>query len=169
MKYCFNSRGTFSQLPKSTISNNADSEILDNGTTDVPLSKTTSRVTCPKCSALVCTKCRSLTHGGECPKTDLDPELESQLKKWKIKRCPKCRTGVRKVFGCPHIACRCGAHFCFQCLKPILQCVGCDDEDSVSILLGGMFPTSDNSGAVYSLDILRVDCSCDIVSTPIEH
>ncbi len=60
-------------------------------------------VSCPTCGFSVCTKCRALTHVGECPTSDLDAELEQQLKKWKIKRCPKCRTGVRKVYGCGHV------------------------------------------------------------------
>src|SRR6266542_6521693 len=52
-------------------------------------------VSCPTCSTSVCTQCRSPTHAGECPKSDLDPLLEEQLKKWKVKRCPKCRGGIR--------------------------------------------------------------------------
>jgi len=89
------------------------------------------RIACPTCFTSVCTKCHSIAHLGDCPETDLDLALEEQLKKWKIKRCPKCRTGVRKVFGCSHIECRCGAHFCFQCLSSIAHCDGgCDDEDS---------------------------------------
>jgi hypothetical protein len=80
------------------------------------------RVACPACGVSVCTKCRSLTHIGECPESGLDPALEEQLKKWKIKRCPKCRTGVRRMYGCSHIECRCGAHFCWECMLPINQC-----------------------------------------------
>lgn len=34
------------------------------------------------------------------------------------------------MFGCSHIECRCGAHFCFACLKPINECDGqCEDDD----------------------------------------
>ncbi|PVH85341.1 hypothetical protein DL98DRAFT_511810 [Cadophora sp. DSE1049] len=85
-------------------------------------------VACPKCSVQICTDCRSFTHNGHC-REDLDPALAEQLKKWKIKRCPRCRTGVRKVYGCSHIECRCGAHFCWQCMQPADQCEGsCDDD-----------------------------------------
>jgi hypothetical protein len=80
------------------------------------------RIACPACGVSVCTKCRSYSHIGNCPESDIDPVLEEQLKKWKIKRCPKCRAGVRKMFGCSHVECRCGAHFCFECLLPIGQC-----------------------------------------------
>ncbi|KAG8829344.1 hypothetical protein FRC17_006734 [Serendipita sp. 399] len=31
----------------------------------------------------------------------------------KITPCPKCKTYVEKIYGCNHITCRCGAHFCF--------------------------------------------------------
>lgn len=34
------------------------------------------------------------------------------------------------MFGCAHIECRCGAHFCFACLEPIKKCDGqCEDDD----------------------------------------
>ncbi|CAG8949517.1 hypothetical protein HYFRA_00007749 [Hymenoscyphus fraxineus] len=86
-------------------------------------------VQCPACYTSICTTCRSFSHRGECKESDIDPLLEKKLKKWKIKRCPKCRAGVRKVFGCSHVQCRCGAHFCFQCLKALNQCFGCEDDD----------------------------------------
>jgi hypothetical protein len=88
-------------------------------------------IVCPTCAVTICTQCRQLVHPGiPCPKTDIDPLLAAQLEKWKIKRCPKCRTGVRRMFGCSHIECRCGAHFCFACLNPINECDGqCEDDD----------------------------------------
>jgi hypothetical protein len=88
-------------------------------------------VECPTCNASICSSCRQLNHPGTpCPESDIDPFLAAQLEKWKIKRCPKCRAGVRRMFGCSHIECRCGAHFCFACLKPINDCDGqCEDED----------------------------------------
>ena len=67
-----------------------------------PLTNAKANVECPKCLVQICTNCRSFTHDGSC-KEDLDPTLADQLKKWKIKRCPSCRTGVRKVYGCSHI------------------------------------------------------------------
>ncbi|KAH8685646.1 hypothetical protein BGZ60DRAFT_97103 [Tricladium varicosporioides] len=86
-------------------------------------------VACPKCCTSICTKCRSFTHTGDCKESDLEPELAAVLKKWRIKRCPKCRAGVRRMFGCAHIECRCGAHFCWVCLSPITTCGGgCEDD-----------------------------------------
>lgn len=82
-----------------------------------------THVDCPKCFMSVCTKCHSITHPGKCPDKDLDPGLEKQLKEWKIKRCPKCRTGVRGA-DCFYIECRCGARFCWGCLQPFSECKG---------------------------------------------
>lgn len=95
---------------------------------------TKAKVACPECHSLICTSCHSLTHDGNCPQTDLDPELALTLERWKIKRCPKCRTGLRKMYGCNHVECHCGAHFCYACMRPFLECDGeCadDDEDDV--------------------------------------
>jgi len=89
---------------------------------DSPIKEIKPRIACPACGTSVCTKCKSLSHNGECSGDDLDPVLEEQLKKWKIKRCPKCRAGVRRMYGCSHIECRCGAHFCWECMLPINQC-----------------------------------------------
>jgi hypothetical protein len=88
------------------------------------------RVNCPKCGTAVCTQCRSTSHVGDCPPSDLDPEVEAALNRFKWKRCPKCRTGIKKVFGCSHVECRCGAHFCFECLLPMSKCDGsCEGSD----------------------------------------
>jgi hypothetical protein len=104
-------------------------------------------VKCPTCTTEICTRCRSFFHLGSCPKSDIDPELEAQLKVWKVKRCPKCRTGVRKMFGCSHIECRCGAHFCWECLLPINECDGqCDDGFDPYDVPEGYFAEDDLDG-----------------------
>ncbi|KAG9234394.1 hypothetical protein BJ875DRAFT_16154 [Amylocarpus encephaloides] len=84
-------------------------------------------VACPKCSTPVCTMCRSHKHPGDCSEKDLVPELEQLLPQGKIKRCPGCRTGVGKAYGCHHIQCRCGANFCYSCLRSINICGGCEE------------------------------------------
>lgn len=91
-------------------------------------------VTCPKCRANLCTTCRGPTHptnGKECTnkRVDFDPQLEAKLKKWGIKRCPKCNAGVRLMYGCPHVRCRCNYSFCFGCLRAIEECEGRCGED----------------------------------------
>lgn len=106
--------------------------------TQTPRLTTTKRqcVGCPKCHMVICTTCRGSSHIGACPETDLDSGLSETLTRLKIKRCPKCRAGIRKMFGCSHVNCLCGAHFCFGCLAPFSQCGGdCgldpDDEEDV--------------------------------------
>jgi hypothetical protein len=91
--------------------------------------KLRSQVACPACHVFVCTQCRTLAHLGECTGSDIPEELWGLLERWKIRRCPKCRAGIRKVYGCSHIECRCGAQFCYDCFKPIYLCEGCEDSD----------------------------------------
>lgn len=77
--------------------NPEDSTVIATPTTKI-------NVTCPKCQALICTSCRALTHDeDECPQEEIDPALMKLLEKAKIKRCPKCRDGIRKMFGCNHV------------------------------------------------------------------
>lgn len=88
-------------------------------------------VPCPQCNVHLCNLCKQLSHAGPClSKEDIDPDLEAALKKWGVKRCPKCRTGVRRMHGCSHMRCRCGAQFCWYCTGPIENCreEGCDEE-----------------------------------------
>lgn len=88
-----------------------------------------SYVHCPKCTVQICCSCKQLHHpGSQCPETvdGLDPELARLFRLWGIKRCYKCRAAVRKMMGCNLIACRCGAHWCFNCTRPKDVC---DDDE----------------------------------------
>lgn len=86
---------------------------------------------CPRCETLVCRKCKQVTHAGRpCPDlTEIDgPLLHQNLKRWGYKRCPGCGHSIRKMYGCFHMRCHCGTHFCWKCLEPYNKCVGCDSE-----------------------------------------
>ncbi|PGH10422.1 hypothetical protein GX51_00181 [Blastomyces parvus] len=92
-------------------------------------------IPCPGCSIEICCNCKQLAHQGTLCREDageLDPELAALLKKWRIKRCPKCRGAVRLMYGCNHMACRCGDQWCWQCTQPIDVCqsYGCDNDGS---------------------------------------
>ncbi|KAI9873453.1 MAG: hypothetical protein M1830_000397 [Pleopsidium flavum] len=103
-------------------------------TSGTPRSPSPPTVSCPRCVAQVCVSCKQLTHPGvPCTSNDLDPELAVLLTKWKIKRCPKCRAAVKRMFGCSHIRCRCGAQWCWYCQEPIAMCLddGCTMQDVV--------------------------------------
>lgn len=85
---------------------------------------TTSSIPCPKCAVQICCSCKQLSHpGSPCAEVqDIDPELADLLKRWGIRRCPKCRAAVRRMYGCNHIQCRCGAQWCWFCTGPIANC-----------------------------------------------
>ncbi|KAF9690847.1 hypothetical protein EKO04_011024 [Ascochyta lentis] len=80
---------------------------------------------CPKCEGEICVDCRQLAHPGNlCATLDLgvDAETAALLKAWGYKRCPKCNQGLKRMYGCNHMECRCGAHFCWGCLKSNDEC-----------------------------------------------
>ncbi|KAF2634893.1 hypothetical protein P280DRAFT_474336 [Massarina eburnea CBS 473.64] len=93
-------------------------------------------VSCPQCETELCVGCRSLAHtGATCEPLEfgIDKKTAELLKKWGYKKCPKCGNGVKRMHGCNHMECRCGAHFCWGCLKSQELCIGdcyTDDEDS---------------------------------------
>jgi IBR domain, a half RING-finger domain len=91
-------------------------------------------VDCPTCTSEICTSCKQFAHPPlPCEAdSDIPPEFANLLKKWKVKRCPKCKTAIRRMYGCPHIRCRCGAQFCWFCLGPIDECrdIGCPEQDA---------------------------------------
>lgn len=94
---------------------------------------------CPKCKGDICVDCRQPAHKDRlCALLDLgvDAETAALLKSWGYKRCPKCSQGLKRMYGCNHMECRCGAHFCWGCLRSRDECEGgCyedDDEDDGS-------------------------------------
>ncbi|KAI0478340.1 hypothetical protein F4859DRAFT_513922 [Xylaria cf. heliscus] len=79
-------------------------------------------LTCRGCLESVCTSCRAQHGTMSCAEhQDVSSgrqEANERLKKeMGIKDCPKCRTPLEKTDGCNHMACRCGAHICWVCLK----------------------------------------------------
>ena len=46
------------------------------------------------------------------------------LEQFHYKRCPLCKHAVKKMYGCSHMQCICGAHWCYYCQKPINECDG---------------------------------------------
>lgn len=90
---------------------------------------------CPQCEASICIDCRQLSHPNSlCTKLDfgVDPATAELLKAWGYKRCPKCGQGLKRMYGCSHMECRCGAHFCWGCMKSRDVCEGsgvCNGDD----------------------------------------
>lgn len=40
-------------------------------------------------------------------------------------QCPQCGVFIERRAGCNHMDCRCGHHFCWLCLEPLLERCGC--------------------------------------------
>ena len=86
-------------------------------------------IECPTCWDKICGFCRQPSHSGQpCDYTQAR-ETEKLLEKLNYKTCPNCRTGVKRMFGCPHMQCHCGAHWCWFCKSPIEECNGAHEEE----------------------------------------
>lgn len=81
--------------------------------------KHSSEIDCPACATKICAKCRQIAHDGRPCTPDI---IVSKIKSLKYKLCPKCGTGVLKMYGCDHIRCHCGAHWCWACERSIDIC-----------------------------------------------
>ncbi|KIW73277.1 hypothetical protein PV04_01409 [Phialophora macrospora] len=80
-----------------------------------------SKVSCHVCSTVVCTKCK-LSAGNEHTCDMKEDSRKFILQTFHYKLCPRCGTGVMKMYGCSHIRCLCGAHWCWDCLRPMNAC-----------------------------------------------
>jgi hypothetical protein len=58
---------------------------------------------CPTCHIAICTLCKQIEHtGAPCDTSAQDHEL-AMLETFGYKRCPRCKAGVKKMFGCSHM------------------------------------------------------------------
>ncbi|SMQ50640.1 unnamed protein product [Zymoseptoria tritici ST99CH_3D7] len=77
---------------------------------------------CPTCKTGICAKCCRLVHRGEpCGEAENDYEL-ALLATFGYKPCPRCGEGVKRMFGCRHVKCRCGADLCWKCMRFLGDC-----------------------------------------------
>ncbi|KAJ4362035.1 hypothetical protein N0V83_010977 [Neocucurbitaria cava] len=82
---------------------------------------------CPTCQATICAGCRQVAHPNSICNVEefgIDAATAALLKSWGYKKCPRCGHGVKRMFGCNHMECRCGAHFCWVCMQHRDQCDG---------------------------------------------
>lgn len=87
---------------------------------------------CPTCSIGICFECRQVAHPGRpCDTTQKDYEM-AMMKQYGYKQCPVCKTAVKRMFGCSHMQCLCGAHWCWRCQRNIDDCPGDCGEDGDS-------------------------------------
>jgi IBR domain, a half RING-finger domain len=85
------------------------------------LKTTNGNVTCHVCTATACIKCRQVASPNHlCGEVKETVEI---LKRFHYKLCPKCGTGIMRMWGCNHVRCRCGAHWCWDCERPLNACI----------------------------------------------
>jgi len=74
---------------------------------------------CPSCLRFICTYCHADHIGVDC--RTWREEHDEAFSLWRIahdaKSCPNCKVTIERVEGCNHLACLCGTHICWQCLK----------------------------------------------------
>lgn len=106
----------------------------------------TACFSCPECHIGICPSCKQVAHSGQpCDTTAQDHEI-AMLETYGYKKCPRCGHGVKRMYGCRHMQCRCGAHWCWACLRPFEECDGgCD------------IPGSDSEDDYYSDEELDPD------------
>ncbi|KAJ6164938.1 hypothetical protein N7470_003610 [Penicillium chermesinum] len=83
----------------------------------IPPSKITNEHgTCKACNTKTHAICRLVAHPKEdCPKDTALQDVLRKARSLRWQRCNKCRAMVELVYGCLHITCRCGYHFCYSC------------------------------------------------------
>lgn len=79
-------------------------------------------VKCPTCTRGVCVKCKQLRDADAAHACRTFDPLLAMLKKFKYKVCPKCGIAVARMYGCSHMKCLCGAHWCWDCRRSIVEC-----------------------------------------------
>ncbi|KAF2486559.1 hypothetical protein BDY17DRAFT_321340 [Neohortaea acidophila] len=79
---------------------------------------------CPKCHVAICPSCKQIEHAGRPCDTRAAEEEAAMLERFGYKRCPRCNAGVKKMYGCSHIQCVCGGHWCYYCQRSTSECDG---------------------------------------------
>jgi len=135
---------------------------------------------CPKCQVGICLDCRQVAHPNSmCTISEfgIDAETTKLLKSWGYKKCPKCGHGLKRMFGCNHMECRCGAHFCYACMDVFDRCYGnCnrdeeeyddiedldESEDESQAVATSQTQQLQNGGESAPTDVQTTDISADV-------
>ena len=79
---------------------------------------------CSSCFVSTCSKCHQQYHAGiSCEVYEASRKNKEEIQQWleedpqNHKICPKCSAPIEKNGGCQHVACICGAHICWRCMK----------------------------------------------------
>ena len=106
-------------------------EGISNATNRLIVAKAVPRIfACPSCHVSICVSCKQVEHGeAQCDTSAADHEL-AMLQTFGYKRCPRCKAGIKRMFGCSHMQCHCGAHWCWWCQRTLELCDGTCDEQA---------------------------------------
>ncbi|KAJ6486829.1 hypothetical protein C8R45DRAFT_1098105 [Mycena sanguinolenta] len=98
------------------------------GKTFTPDEDAKTLIQCLWCGGSLCKACRSIWHESmTCERYQAlpierrapeDAVFLNLAKQEKWRRCPKCSAMVELKYGCNHITCVCGDHFCYICGAP---------------------------------------------------
>ncbi|KAG9999184.1 hypothetical protein KCU78_g16044, partial [Aureobasidium melanogenum] len=79
--------------------------------------------TCLDCGRRTCTICKEEAHRGDCPKDEDTQSVLELASREGWQRCynNKCRRVVSLAVGCNHMTCICGAQFCYQKRRGIVD------------------------------------------------
>ena len=64
-----------------------------------------SKIVVCECGTKICFLCRNEDHPKRSCEDMLDKGYKDYLKQKGVQRCPKCKSGVEKDYGCNHMTC----------------------------------------------------------------
>jgi E3 ubiquitin-protein ligase RNF14 len=80
---------------------------------------------CEACNFAFCVRCHKSWHGDFVACRAMVPEGSSEISEEELaslrfirqntSECPACQSPVVKAYGCNHMTCSCGTHFCYLC------------------------------------------------------
>jgi hypothetical protein len=78
--------------------------------------------TCPSCRTRTCVSCLKKEHSGVCAEDKEGKAVEALAKRKGWKQCPQCSWILERTQGCLHMTCKCGAEWCYSCLREWRVC-----------------------------------------------
>ncbi|XXQ38142.1 RING-type domain-containing protein [Plasmodiophora brassicae] len=91
-----------------------------------PAENRPAMISCPQCETVSCMACHELWRAGDLEHFGYTCDEFARAKqdgtqaaiRQSTKPCPECRVPIEKDEGCLHMQCRCGHHFCWNCMRP---------------------------------------------------
>ncbi|KAF8471980.1 RWD domain-containing protein [Kalaharituber pfeilii] len=115
------------EMKKAELNGTASKSETESQPDAEPVKMTDRMDRCSSCSYAFCKVCNMGWHGDyvicrpkNAPKTQEEIATEEYLKS-AAAACPTCGALVIKSYGCNHMICRCGTHFCFLCSEYLMR------------------------------------------------